>query len=213
MPLAILCFVSAITSATGARRCDACDRRLSINSSYHGSTDVALSGRGWQQMWSAAASASWNRIVSSPLARCAGFARALARRRAIPLEFDERLREMHFGEWEGRTAADLIVQDAEALTRFWQDPFAHPPSGAEPVRRMQARVLSAWEALVQDDSKHCVLLISHGGPIRVILCHVLRWPVERLLEIHVGHAALYSIRVHTNAEGHLHAELAGAAFR
>lgn len=178
---------------------------------YHGSMDVALSGRGWQQMWSAVSGRSWNRIVSSPLVRCANFARALARHRAIPLEFDERLREMHFGEWEGRTAAELMARDAEALARFWQDPFAHPPSGAEPVRRMQARVLSAWEALLRDEPERRILLVSHGGPIRVILCHVLRWPIERLLEIEVGHASLRSLCAHTDAQGRLHAEIMRAA--
>lgn len=178
---------------------------------YHGSMDVALSGRGWQQMWSAVSGRSWNRIVSSPLVRCAAFARALARYRAIPLEFDERLREMHFGEWEGRTAAELMAQDAEALARFWQEPLSHPPSGAEPVRRMQARVLSAWEASLPPDDEHRVLLISHGGPIRAILCHVLRRPIERLLEVDVAHAALHSIRVHIGAQGRLHAELLGEA--
>lgn len=177
---------------------------------YHGGTDVALSGRGWEQMWSAAAGVSWNRIVSSPLIRCAAFARALARHRAVPLEFDERLREMHFGEWEGRTAAELMAQDAAAVTRFWRDPVRHPPPGAEPLPRMQARVLSAWEAILRDEPEHRVLLVSHGGPIRVILCHVLARPLERLLEIEVGHASLRSLRAHANAQGRSHAEIMGA---
>ncbi|MFZ0006897.1 MAG: histidine phosphatase family protein, partial [Steroidobacteraceae bacterium] len=50
---------------------------------YWGRTDVALSARGWEQMRAAVAGHSWERIVSSPLQRCAAFAEALAGERHI----------------------------------------------------------------------------------------------------------------------------------
>ncbi|MGH8587449.1 MAG: histidine phosphatase family protein [Gammaproteobacteria bacterium] len=83
----------------------------------------------------------------SPLARCADFARALARRRSIPLEVNEDLREMHFGTWEGRTAAELMERYPEALSRFWRDPLNHPSPGAEPLARLRARTLAASRAI------------------------------------------------------------------
>ena len=45
------------------------------------------------------------------------------------------------------------------------------------------------------------LVISHGGVIRVILCQVLGYPLERLLELDVGHASLRGIRVRSGWEG------------
>ncbi|MDP2783353.1 MAG: histidine phosphatase family protein [Sulfurimicrobium sp.] len=163
---------------------------------YRGSTDDALTPRGWAQMWAAVGEIGWDRIVASPLVRCAAFAQTLAERRGIPLEIDARLREMHFGAWEGRTAVEIMAQDADALTRFWQDPAAYPPPDGEPLLAFQARVLQAWREIVRADAAQRVLLVSHGGPIRVVLCDIKQHPVERLLELEVAHAALLAVRVH-----------------
>lgn len=162
---------------------------------YRGSTDEALSPHGWEQMWAAVGEGCWNRIVASPLARCAAFAQALAERRGIPLEIDARLREMHFGAWEGRTAVDIMAEDADALTRFWQNPAANPPPDGEPLADFQARVIDAWREIVRASAGQRVLLVSHGGPIRVVLCDIKRHPIERLLELEVAHAALLALRV------------------
>jgi len=150
----------------------------------------------------------WHAILSSPLSRCADFARALSQHLAIPLQLDARLAEMDFGGWEGRTAADLMALDAEGLGRFWADPLAHPPPGGESLQTFQDRVLSFWRGVLgqpppdqppaQDqgrDTRQRILVITHGGVIRVILCEVLGWPLARLLELDVGHASLTGIRL------------------
>lgn len=164
---------------------------------FRGSTDDLLTGRGWQQMWDAVAEANppWRLIVASPLARCAAFAQRLARRRGLPLSLDERLREMHFGTWEGRTAAELMAADAGALERFWRDPVRHGPPGAEPLTDFRARVLSVWHEIQGRHADEDVLLVTHGGVIRVLLCHFRGHPLERLLDFEVGHGTLQRIRV------------------
>ena len=97
--------------------------------------------------------------------------------------------------------------DPETLARFWDDPAAHAPADAEPLARFAARVLTAWHSIVRDHPSQRVLLVTHGGVIRVILCHVSRRPVERLLELDVGHAALHRIRAAIDAHGNVRAEL------
>lgn len=174
---------------------------------YRGTTDDPLTAAGWQQMWAAVGdSARWERIVASPLARCAHFARALARQRSIPLKLDARVAEMHFGAWEGQTPAEILAAQPQALARFWDDPAAHAPPGAEPLARFAGRVLGAWHEIVCGHAAR-VLLITHGGVIRVILCHVLRLPVQRLLHLDVGYAALRFIDVQVDAQGSIRAKL------
>lgn len=165
---------------------------------YRGSSDDALTARGWEQMWTAVGAVDaggWDRIVTSPLVRCAAFARKLAGHRGIPLAIDERLREMHFGAWEGRSAAEIMAQDADAMTRFWQNPVAYPPPDAEPLAELQARVLAAWREIIRASTGQRVLLVSHGGPMRILLCEIRQLPIERLLELEVAHAALLAVRV------------------
>ncbi|MBI3899415.1 MAG: alpha-ribazole phosphatase family protein [Gammaproteobacteria bacterium] len=161
---------------------------------YRGITDDPLSAAGWEQMWAAVSGdIRWDGIVTSPLTRCAAFARALAEQRALPLQIDARLQEMNFGRWEGRTAAQLLETDADALTGFWQDPWNRGPPGGESLAQVRARVLDAWGDIVAQRRR--LLVVAHGGPIRVILCHVLNHPLAKLLEIDVPYAALRRIDV------------------
>jgi len=164
---------------------------------YCGSSDHPLTQTGWQQMWLAAEtqwpanqSPDWQHIVTSPLIRCAGFAQALGQRYSIPVTRDSRFQEIHFGNWENRTAAELLQSDADALARFWQNPLDHSPPGGEHLPDFEARVLSAWNDIQQQFCGKRILLITHGGVIRLLISHILQRPLERLLEIDVPLASM-----------------------
>ncbi len=160
---------------------------------YRGSTDDALTPRGWEQMRAAVGDACpWTRIISSPLQRCAEFAVELAERHSLPLELDARLREIHFGAWEGKTAAELFAACPEHLARFWNDPVNHPPPEAENLLSFETRVLAVWREYSALASRERVLMITHGGVIRVIVGHMqgLAWP-ERL-GMKVPHAHIFN---------------------
>lgn len=91
----------------------------------------------------------WDVLVSSPLQRCARFAEALAAQLNLPLQRVPGLQELHFGEWEGRSAADLMLTHEAELGQFWADPYAFTPPAGEPVADFSARVLQAISALHQ----------------------------------------------------------------
>lgn len=164
---------------------------------YCGSTNYPLTALGWTQMWHAVNSQStqWQHIVTSPLARCADFAHAMEQQYSIPVTQDDRIREIHFGDWEDRSSAELMQTDAGALSRFWQNPFDYPPPNGEHLLDFQARVLSAWEDIQQQFCGKKVLLITHGGVIRMIVCHILQHPLEQALEIDVRHASIRHVRI------------------
>ena len=170
-------------------------------SRYRGSLDDALTPHGWAAMRAALGEGcDWNRIVSSPLRRCADFARDLATRQALPLAIDARLREIHFGAWEGKTAAELLATDPEAVTRFWNDPVKHPPPGAEDVRALEARVLLAWEELVRRCNGEQVLVVTHGGPLRIILGRVQGLSLAESLQIEVPLARCFQVVAQQGSE-------------
>ena len=164
---------------------------------YCGNTDHPLTSVGWQQMWQATtlATVSWQQIVTSPLTRCAAFAQALGQSNSIPVTTDTRLREIHFGAWENQLAADLLQTQADALTRFWRNPVDFPPPQGEHLLDFQTRVLAVWHEITARFSGQRILLIAHGGVIRVILCHLQQYPLECLLELDVGHAQIFRISI------------------
>jgi len=163
---------------------------------YRGKIDDPLSDKGWVQMREAVADhCPWQAIISSPLSRCAAFATELAQRHNLPLAFDDRLMEIGFGEWEGLTKEQIVVNDAEALHRFYSDPITHIPPGAEPLADFQRRITAAWEELLADYAGQQLLLVGHAGVIRMVVRHVLDMPLERMFRIHVPNAGITRIRV------------------
>lgn len=171
---------------------------------YRGHSDDALCERGWEQMQQAVGThRPWDVIVSSPLRRCGDFARALATRLGLPLDIDTRWMELGFGEWEGRTAAEIMATDPERLSRFWSDPLQHAPPGGERLEAFRDRVIGAWnDALARYAGRH-VLIVAHAGTIRMATSHALDMPLARLFRLHVPYAGVTRLRVDSDGAGAL----------
>jgi alpha-ribazole phosphatase/probable phosphoglycerate mutase len=163
---------------------------------YRGQTDDPLSDKGWQQMRAAVARRDpWQVIYSSPLLRCADFARELAGRLSLPLHLDARLMEIGFGAWEGRTADELRRDDPQRLKRFWQDPVANRPEGAETLESFRHRVAAAWREILASHPGERILIVGHAGITRMIMTLVLGSPPAHMFRIQVDNAGLTRIRV------------------
>lgn len=163
---------------------------------YRGQTDDPLSQKGWAQMSMATAGErSWMAIVSSPLVRCRAFAEWLSGAADIPMEVDERLAEVGFGAWEGRTAEELNKATPDCVFDFKLDPVGRRPEGAEPLDVFAARVAAAYEGIVSKHKGEHVLVVAHAGVIRMVVSHVLGMPPGRAYHLNVGSAAMARIRV------------------
>ena len=159
-----------------------------------GQSDDPLSERGWQQMWQAAGEAApWQAIITSPLLRCAAFARALAERHGLPVQVEPRFKEIGFGAWEGHTPEELARRDPERYARFRDDPLHYLPPDAEGVAAFAARVGEAWDALLDEHADRRVLVVCHAGVIRAVLASVLGAPPSHLFRVQVEYASLTRI--------------------
>ena len=167
-----------------------------LGGGLRGSLDDALTPLGWQQMrYAVVGGGPWSRLVSSPLQRCARFAEELGAQLGLPVTLEQDLQELHFGAWEGRSAAALMETDADALGRFWSDPYGFTPPEGEPVSDFSARVLAVVQRLHQAYAGERVLLVSHGGVMRLLLARARGLPREQLLNVEVGHGGLFSLQV------------------
>ena len=162
---------------------------------FRGAVDDPLSPLGWQQMRAAVGDCrDWQVVASSPLTRCAAFARELAQQLNRPLEIVEDFSELRFGVWEGRGVAEVHDSDPLALAQFWRDPIAHPIPEGESVADFDQRIGQAWAALLKRHRGRHVLLVAHGGTIRMVLRRILDMPLRRLWRFEVPFAALSRVR-------------------
>lgn len=169
--------------------------------SYRGQLDDPLSELGWTQLRAAVMGRAWAGVVSSSLQRCAAFARELALARGLPLRVDPRLAEYHFGAWQGVPIETLAQTQGEALAKFWADPVAHPPPGAETFAQFHARLSAALDDIAAEADGRDVLVVTHGGAIRLLRCRAEGRDYGEMANIEVPHASLHRLpwRVQANA--------------
>lgn len=153
-----------------------------------GQLDDALTDSGWQQMQQVfdgyCIKADWQMMVSSPLQRCAAFARQQAQQYELPMLMMDELQEMDFGDWEGQSTQTLYEKDPDALTRFWQSPSQFTPPNAEPfehfVQRIQHALFAIYEYCVVYNLQR-VCMVSHAGVIKLLKCLAQQQRLDEIL--------------------------------
>ena len=140
----------------------------------YGRSDPPLSTEGWQAFGALfeAPQLPWQRILCSPRLRCRQVAEPLAQKFNLPLEIWPELAEMDFGRWDG-IPYDELLAEWPRLERFWSDPLRFPLPEAEHLGDFHARISQAWERVLTLSQQHSLLLVTHGGVIRLILAQLL----------------------------------------
>jgi probable phosphoglycerate mutase len=110
------------------------------------------------------------RYVASPLLRARETMEIM--RTALGLDpaaysVDERLKELHYGHWQGIFAADLPGIDAPGIAARSKDSFRWRPTGGESYEDLMTRA-AGWLAEVAEDT----VVAGHGGISRVLRGHL-----------------------------------------
>ena len=146
-----------------------------------GQTDTPLNAAGRAQAAEMAARLAVLgpvRIVSSDLQRASVTAAALGRIVDLPVETDERLREVAFGEREGMTRYEIARSYPEAEGRFRRGEEIVSPGGeshAEAAVRFSRALEEIAEGMGEDET---VVVVAHGAVIRVGICAFIGLPEE-----------------------------------
>ncbi|MBF9128167.1 bifunctional RNase H/acid phosphatase [Plantactinospora sp. S1510] len=141
---------------------------------YSGRGDVPLSDRGLAQAGAAARRvaglvSSVAAVVSSPLSRCTSMAGIIAGGLGgVPLVVEPDLIECDFGEWEGRTFAEVRERWPAELDAWLASPAVAPPGG-ESFVEVTARVNRATAKLLASYPGETVVVVSHVSPVKIAL--------------------------------------------
>lgn len=135
-------------------------------------------------------------VVSSDLIRAVATADALAHGRQR-LPHDAGLRELHFGDWDGRMWDEVAVTHPDLSRAYWEDPGDHCPPNGESWNTASARVSAAVDALVAAHAGRDLVIVAHFGAILTQLqrargCtapEVLAQIIDTLSVTRIDHAA------------------------
>ncbi|HYM02404.1 MAG TPA: histidine phosphatase family protein [Stellaceae bacterium] len=139
--------------------------------------------------------------VTSPLQRthltAAGIVRAgLPGPDPIPgpdVLVEPELIEQHFGEWQGRTYAELAELNGNHWPRFWLAPAHEAPPGGESFVDLLTRAHPAIARLSAEHRGRDIIAVTHGGTIRAALALALDLAPEAALAITIDNLSLTRI--------------------
>jgi broad specificity phosphatase PhoE len=149
---------------------------------YCGSLDVDLTPEGYQMAEDFAAtyrSLPWAAVFSSPLRRTRLTAKVLCDALGMKMQQREGLKEIAYGEWEGKNPEEVSREFHDDYIRWLADPGWNAPTGGEKGIEIARRSSLVLEEIVQTYKTGNVLVVSHKATTRIILCSLLGIDVGR----------------------------------
>ena len=134
-------------------------------------------------------------IYSSPLRRAAQTADQIALAYQIPVVHEPDLREMSLGTWEGMTVAEIQATYPGCYEQWLEDPLAFPAPGGEDLRSFERRVVGVLERMQNTQPKADLIVVSHGGGIKALLCFALGLDVRYLFRLKQDNTAINQIEL------------------
>lgn len=127
-------------------------------------------------------------FYSSPFERCTKLAGFLSGRN---LRIDERLSEMHFGNWEQLPWSSI---ETESLNDWMADYVNYRVPGGENFSELQARCIQFWNhLLIQPHTE--MFIVTHAGVIRSLLAHLLQIPLNKVFQLNIDYSSVTRINV------------------
>jgi len=164
-----------------------------------GSTDVPLSREGRLQCTGLGSRLPKGLpCLCSPMLRATQTKEELAEQGVVSdVVFDDRLREIDFGRWEQKTFAELAQEGADISG--WQEYYHFCFPGGESIAGFVTRLQDLaddWQQQVKKNSDGQLLIVTHGGVIRTMLCLLLGLDHKNYLLFDVGYGSWTTVALH-----------------
>lgn len=124
----------------------------------------------------------FNTIYSSPSKRTRLTTDLIRGHKSTPIIYDEKLKEINMGEWEGKTKSYIEENYPDESDNFWNNPHLFTSDKGESFSDFQCRVLKSIDVIRKEHITGNVLIVTHSVVIKVILAYFKDIPLERLWE-------------------------------
>lgn len=174
---------------------------------FIGQTDVLLDDLGKRQAvtWNKAlASIHFNAVYSSSLKRCSKTAQLVCPKQNINI--DNRLNEINMGNWDGKTFDEIKKKELEEFEKRGSQIYQFRPANGESFKDLSDRIFPFFNSLEtaglnheithgQEDPCSNILVITHAGVIRTLICHILKMNPEDLFKIKLAYGELFVLKI------------------
>jgi alpha-ribazole phosphatase len=160
---------------------------------YQGHTDIELSPAGCRQAELLAKRLSalqLEAVYASDLQRAMATARILAAPHQLEVQAVRELREIHFGAWEGLTYKEIQERYKEVADRWYASPATVRIPEGETYTEVKERSYAVIEKLAAKHDGGTIMVVTHGGTIRTIVCGLLGLDLNQSFRINQDNTAL-----------------------
>lgn len=133
------------------------------------------------------------RMISSPLGRCVETVKIVAgelQYQEKRIEYDNRLKELAYGDWEGRTMSDIEANNSDEFLARAANRWDVPAPGGESYSMVAARLSSWLDDTVMEDQE-TVVVTSHGCAGRILRGIYSRIPKDHIYSLDEAHDSIY----------------------
>lgn len=124
-------------------------------------------------------STQWEAIYCSPMRRTIATAQPICEAVGLEMQLRDGLKEINYGEWEGKTSAEVMQQYHDDYVRWLTEPAWNPPTGGETSVQIASRASLVAAEIEEKYPDGNVLVVSHKATIRVLLCSLLGIDIGR----------------------------------
>jgi probable phosphoglycerate mutase len=165
-----------------------------IEKRLQGQLDSPLTGDGLLQASMLAgrfSSVRFDAVYSSDLGRARQTAEIISSRsNHVAVTFDDRIRERHFGCFQGLTWEEITEKfPEEAAEELAGNPMNCVPGG-ESKQQLLSRAIAFFEDIALRHTNQKILIVSHGGILNAWTRHVLHIPLDTPRRFHIDNAAI-----------------------
>lgn len=143
---------------------------------FCGNLDPELTAEGTEMAEAFAATyktKTWKAVYVSPMKRTISTARPLCSAIGMEMQLRDGLKEINYGEWEGKTREFIQQNYPDDYLGWMTEPAWNPPTEGETAVQIASRSMLAIAEIQEKYTAGNVLVVSHKATIRIMLCSLL----------------------------------------
>ncbi|MEH7347692.1 histidine phosphatase family protein [Gottfriedia acidiceleris] len=141
------------------------------------------------------AKVSFSKIYTSSSKRAVTTANILKNNPAIPIIEEDDLKEINFGDWEGKTKQEINEDFENEFESLWKTPhlYNHSPHQGESLLDLRERVGNVIQNILNSNEEGNILIVTHAVVLATIVAYLKQSPIEKLWDLPYVHGTSLTI--------------------
>lgn len=171
---------------------------------YIGASDVPLSPEGMEEAAAIGrhlANVNCEHIFASPMLRVRQtLEAALSPGKLKTVKFEANIREINFGDWEGKSFSEISEQYPKEVNSWaeYSNKFSFPHGSN--LGYFYKRI-ELFKKTLMDTSGSTIMVFAHGGVILALICDILGLEKEKMLAFKIDRGSISSLELFENGYG------------